>query len=486
MARNNSDRNLYDPNNVYWRNAKDINSTKKEQMELEIRRLNGNEEIRPGKYRKSPFIKIVIFGVLLVAAITFGIILFGQKPEDKGFVLSFETSGGTEIEPLSIKQGSPILLPEIPQKEGFLFAGWYLDYALSERVSSAYINQLDVEQNIIFYSKWVSSNLEVTITFDTQGGTQIAQQKILFGSSLLSYAPTKDGFYFGGWYLDDTFSESITQVPENSVTIYAFWAVSPMVIVGDVHEIYQFPSGLNDEDVSSVDGGFWIAEHETRYELWYEVRMWALSNGYIFSNPGNDGMSSFSGTIPRTDLNFPVTNISWTDTVIWLNAFSEMYNLDPVYRIPLSGDVIVKTPEQAIQAVRMSYNGYCLPTGTEWEMAARWTTETEINNHVIYLGARYWIKGSLVSGMGTENLKEVNDYAWTSSNSQSMLQPIRTKLPNALNLYDMNGNVSEWVAMGYHRGGSFLDEAQIGTWEFASVHESNYMIGFRIARRAEN
>src|SRR3989339_664985 len=101
MARNNSDRNLYDPNNVYWRNAKDINSTKKEQMELEIRRLNGNEEIRPGKYRKSPFTKIVIFGVLLVAAITFGIILFGQKPEDKGFVLSFETSGGTEIEPLS-------------------------------------------------------------------------------------------------------------------------------------------------------------------------------------------------------------------------------------------------------------------------------------------------------------------------------------------------------------------------------------------------
>lgn len=485
MARNSSGKNLYDPNNVYWRNAKDINSTKKEQMELEIRRLNGNEEIRPGKYRKSPFYKIVIFGVLMVTAIIFGIILFGQKPEDRAFMLSFETAGGTEIEPLSLKQGSPVLLPEIPQKEGFLFAGWYTDYFMNERVTSTFINHIDIE-DITFYSKWVSKDLEVTITFDTQGGTQIAPQTVPFGTSLLSYAPTKNGFYFGGWYLDDSFSESITKAPENSVTIYAFWDVIPMAVVGNAHEIYQFPSDLDDESISNVDGGFWIAEHETKYELWYEVRMWALSKGYVFSNPGNDGMASFSGTIPRTDLNFPVTNISWIDTVIWLNALSEMHNLDPVYRIQGSGNVIAKTPEEAIQATRMSYHGYCLPSGSEWEMAARWTNETEINDHVIDLGSRYWTKGSLVSGMGTEALKEVNDYAWTSSNSQMLLQPIRTKLPNALHLYDMNGNVSEWVAMGYHRGGSFLEDAQIGPWKSVNYFESNYRIGFRIARQSMN
>jgi len=122
----------------------------------------------------------------------------------------------------------------------------------------------------------------------------------------------------------------------------------------------------------------------------------------------------------------------------------------------------------------------------EWEMAARWTNETEINEHVIDLGGRYWTKGNLVSGMGTNPLKEMSDYAWLSMNSLMTLHPVREKLPSALNLYDMSGNVSEWVSMGYHWGGSYLDQKDLSGWGMGSFLTNEYTIGFRIARKPVN
>ena len=37
------------------------------------------------------------------------------------------------------------------------------------------------------------------------------------------------------------------------------------------------------------------------------------------------------------------------------------------------------------------------------------------------------------------------NYAWYSGNSKDSVQPVGQKLPNPLGLYDMHGNVWEWV-----------------------------------------
>lgn len=65
-----------------------------------------------------------------------------------------------------------------------------------------------------------------------------------------------------------------------------------------------------------------------------------------------------------------------------------------------------------------------LPTEAEWEYAARAGTTT------IY----YW--GNEFNG----------NYAWNSINSNGSTHPVRTCLPNAWGIYDMSGNVWEWVA----------------------------------------
>jgi formylglycine-generating enzyme required for sulfatase activity len=73
---------------------------------------------------------------------------------------------------------------------------------------------------------------------------------------------------------------------------------------------------------------------------------------------------------------------------------------------------------------------YRLPTEAEWEYAARSGRKQE-----------KW------SGTGDEAI--LGDYAWYGANSDDTTHEVGTKKPNSLGLYDMTGNVWEWVQDWY-------------------------------------
>ncbi|MDR3333988.1 MAG: hypothetical protein LBT13_03730, partial [Treponema sp.] len=50
---------------------------------------------------------------------------------------------------------------------------------------------------------------------------------------------------------------------------------------------------------------FAMARYETTYELWYEVRVWALAHGYTFANTGREGKNGGLGDPPTTAKNEP-------------------------------------------------------------------------------------------------------------------------------------------------------------------------------------
>lgn len=70
-------------------------------------------------------------------------------------------------------------------------------------------------------------------------------------------------------------------------------------------------------------------------------------------------------------------------------------------------------------------NDFRLPSETEWEFAAR---EGIKNSHFLYSGSDL-----------------IDSIAWYYDNSESP-QPVRTKSPNALGIYDLSGNVWEWCS----------------------------------------
>ncbi len=131
---------------------------------------------------------------------------------------------------------------------------------------------------------------------------------------------------------------------------------------------------------------------------------------------------------------------------------------------------------------------YRLPTEGEWEFAAR-------------------ERGKIFKWAGTNDKVDLENYAWCYENASMKSHPVKTKRPNGLGIYDMSGNVFEWISDWYDdsyflnspinnpkgsdsghsrvvRGGSFSSKFYtVRTARRFSVRENNagFDLGFRLA-----
>ena len=64
----------------------------------------------------------------------------------------FETSGGTELEAVSVKRGSVIGEVMTPTKPGAVFGGWYADQALTKPWDTP---KDPVRSNMTLYARWM-------------------------------------------------------------------------------------------------------------------------------------------------------------------------------------------------------------------------------------------------------------------------------------------------------------------------------------------
>ncbi len=237
------------------------------------------------------------------------------------------------------------------------------------------------------------------------------------------------------------------------------------------------PWRCNDELLHNVTvSDFYLASHEVTQAEYTAV---------MGKNPSN-----FSGG------NLPVENISWLDAVAYCNARSSREGLTPAYQI---------------EGMQVSWdrgaNGYRLPTEAEWEYACRAGTVTPFNmrespsaEEANYYGHYpYQIEDHYFA---QDNLKvRPGKYRQTTV-------PVGSFAANPLGLYDMYGNVSEWVWDAYaaysaapqhnptgaangrqhvYRGGSWNDFAKHMRSAYRAMldlEKSSASIGMRLAMNA--
>ena len=184
-------------------------------------------------------------------------------------------------------------------------------------------------------------------------------------------------------------------------------------------------SGLAGQSVAT----FQIGKYELTWGEWKTVRDWAVANGYTDLANIGDGKGD----------NHPVRNVHWYDVVKWCNAKSEMEGLTPVYQVGIS---TYKTG-QSIPTIKSAADGYRLPLEKEWEWAA---------------GGGVNSKGYIYSG--SNNVDAVAWYNGDANSNSDGTKAVGTKQGNELGIYDMSGNIWEWVfdSNGYYRrirGGSW-------------------------------
>lgn len=157
--------------------------------------------------------------------------------------------------------------------------------------------------------------------------------------------------------------------------------------------------------------GFYICKHEVTQKEYIRVM--------------NENPSFIKGD------DLPVNAVQYIDAIKYCNARSKAEGYDGFYNI-----------DNNIVTIKPHSNGYRLPNRYEWVYAARKDEST---------------KTEYASG---NNISKV---AWYGGNSKNTLHAVcTTKEPNGRGIYDMNGNVSEWLwekdfqRCNCHIGGDFL------------------------------
>ncbi len=137
------------------------------------------------------------------------------------YTITFDPDGGGEIAPITAQPGDAITLPT-PVRPGYTFAGWYNGEEKFEATTMP-------AQSLTLKAHWTIS--QYTITFDTDGGSEIAPITQDYGTTItVPAAPTKTGYTFGGWD-----KEIPGTMPAENVTVKATWTANTYMVSFDAN-----------------------------------------------------------------------------------------------------------------------------------------------------------------------------------------------------------------------------------------------------------
>lgn len=196
--------------------------------------------------------------------------------------ISYELDGGTNnsLNPSSILETESFTLKS-PSKDGYSFGGWYFDNNFSE--PATVINNSSKAKTTV-YAKWLKI---INLNYVLDGGINNTKnpKSIYENETVILKSPTKNGYKFGGWYLDGGFNAEADSIEGNStineITLYAKW-------LSYTNVSYELYGGTNNA-LNSVR----LAEDES-FTLKAPVRDGYIFNGWFLDSSFTSGIDTIT------------------------------------------------------------------------------------------------------------------------------------------------------------------------------------------------
>jgi len=197
--------------------------------------------------------KKIIIAIIILALSAIALAACTQEPATDTYTVTFVDSS---LGAIAIEKGASIAEPAEPQREGYIFRGWFADADFVTFFNFDAVRESDVN----VYAKWALSTY--TVTFADADTAAVVNNS---GSPVQMPAdPTKQGFVFGGWCADAacTVAFNFDAVRYENVTVYAKWDNLPPYVFtfvslseffgnGDLNILERF---LTDGEGNLLDG----------------------------------------------------------------------------------------------------------------------------------------------------------------------------------------------------------------------------------------
>ena len=254
----------------------------------------------------------------------------GEIPDSTNVTVTFDSAGGSEVEPQTIQQGQPAQRPADPVKEGYTFIGWYDKNDLDNK----YYNmpewnfRYSVTGDMELVAQWMASmpiSTEPITYLDKDGKQQTCTKYTVLESVIIDDFFNSDDKWYdlpAGWYVvkgDVTFTPrldthgAVNLILTNGSHLEAEWGIN--VKEGDTFTVYA--QSTDEDTMGRLTACLSEGPLGVEYYVWpssglsgigsssryrkansgiYESEGTIIINGGYILARGNDGASAIGGT----------------------------------------------------------------------------------------------------------------------------------------------------------------------------------------------